>query len=132
LSSVFLENLKSRHISPEANHDINFPAHKRPTMNLTFLAYLTPPPLYYHSSRGGSRFWGLEAYKILGAACKKHNKKLQIQNYVRTCIFIYKEKKISRQITNFKKADKFHKHHKIQKNNIIISLINCLTDLNNP
>jgi len=81
--SVFLENLKSRQISPEVTHDIHFPAHKRPTMNLTFPAHLTPPPLYLTTRAGADPgFVGPEAHKILGTLWKKKNRKLQIQKLI--------------------------------------------------
>jgi hypothetical protein len=75
-------------------------------------------------------FVGHEAYTIFGAHCKeiKQNYKYKIK-YGSEYLFRMREEIT----TNFKfrKADKYHKHHKIQKNKTVVLLINCLKQLCN-
>jgi hypothetical protein len=70
--------------------------------------------MYHHSvPRADPAFVGLEFYTIFMALFTKKNTKLRIQ-----IIYIYNESTLQ-QIANFKKADEYDKHQKIQKNNII-------------
>jgi hypothetical protein len=83
----------------------SFPCSQTPhnESHISGISHSPPPPYIITRAGADPRFVGLEAYKILGAACKKNNKKLQIQNYVRTCIFIYKEKKYHDKLQILKK-----------------------------
>jgi len=73
---------------------------------------------------------GPKAYTIFGPSLRK-----RIQNYTfksrYKSEYLFRRKKEITRNNKFKKADNYHKHHKIQKNNIVFLLINCLTHLYN-
>ena len=49
------------------------------------------------------------------ALFKKNDTKLRIQNQVHKWIFIQNENRNDKKTTNLKKADKYHKHHEMQR-----------------
>ena len=63
-------------VSPEVTHDIHIPAHKRPTMNLTFSAHLTLPCNLLLEQGRIQVFWGLRRIKFGGLSGIK-----RIKNY---------------------------------------------------
>ena len=63
------------------------------------------------------RFMGYETYTIFGAHFKKGKQNYEYRIKYLLNIYLEWEKK-SRQISNLKTADKYHKHHKIRKSNI--------------
>jgi hypothetical protein len=71
---------------------------------------------------------GHEAYKILGPTSRKKKYKIRYKGK-----YLFRMRKEITTNYKFKKADKYHKHHKIQKNNtlVIFLLIICLTHLYN-
>ena len=77
------------------------------------------PAIYNQTYCAGTNpgFVGLKTYTILGALCKKKNKHHEYKiGYESEYLFI-----MIKITTNYKftKLDKYHEHHKIQKNKII-------------
>jgi len=80
----------------------------------------------YTWSGAESGFVRPEGYTISGAIFKSKNTKLGMK----VNMYLEWEKK-PQQINKYKKADKYHKHHKIWGKNMIFLLINCLTHFYN-
>jgi len=74
--------------------------------------------------------WGLKLTQFWGPSLTE-----RIQNYEYKIGYENEHSfRVRKEISTnykFKTADKHHKHHKIQKNNIIFSIINCLKYLCN-
>ena len=86
----------------------------------------TSTNLYDLSSptRSTSRFGGPEAYQICVTLLKKSNPNHKFKIRYKSQYLLRENKSQKSQIW---KADKYQRHHKIQKNSTIFSLSSCLT-----